>query len=65
MRNARSFSNVFIFSGLIFISVPVAAMGAPLKGSEITDAIVGHKIHGVTAKGANWNGMYKADGTME
>jgi hypothetical protein len=65
MGNARALSNVLIFSSLILISAPVVAKGVQLKGTEITNVIVGHKIHGVTAKGVKWIGMYKADGTME
>jgi hypothetical protein len=55
-------TSVIVF---IYSSAPVVAMEGQLNGTEITDTIVGHKIHGVTAKGAKWNGIYQANGTMQ
>jgi hypothetical protein len=65
MGNARALSNALFLASLILISVPAAALSVQLKAADITSTIIGQKIHGVTAKGAKWNGMYKTDGTME
>src|SRR5215471_20255172 len=58
-----------IFAGIVgaALIVPAAFPRADdtLHADEIIQALVGHKINGVTAKGDKWSGIYKPDGTAE
>jgi len=59
-----------IFAGIVgavLVALPAAFARADdtLHGDEIIQALVGHKINGVTAKGDKWSGIYKLDGTAE
>lgn len=52
-------------AGLVGVAAWADDIGPQLKGAEITNALVGPKLSGVSPKGLTWTAHYEADGTAQ
>jgi hypothetical protein len=67
MTEGRQTMRTLAYGGLAMLAGLAGAwaadLGAQLKGDDIVQAFVGHKLEGVSPKGEHWSALYNADGS--